>query len=214
MVIVSSSLRFAYEFACHSKACAPPPAGTGGSNSAGARAVADATRSRNARNAEHRRNRTGPFTRVSDLTSTGFVSRKDMPQLTGVPRPGSPADKLPRTDHGTVHAFGAFREALERRGVSVTDDAVPVKHLKASQNELDFGKISKMATTPTFDVNDVRLLVSSDNYVIDGHHRWGAQMMKDREATAQVTRIGLPARAAIEVARDWTRKFGLEAKRI
>jgi hypothetical protein len=135
-----------------------------------------------------------------------------MPQFTGVPRPGSKADALPRTDHGTVHAFDQFREYLGSRNVRVTDEAVPVKQLKASQNELDYGKMSTMARTPSFDVNNVRLLVSNDNFVIDGHHRWGAQMIKDHTVTAQVTRVDLPIRAALEAARVWTRKFGLEAK--
>lgn len=35
MVVVRSTSPQAYEFACHSPACAPPPAGTGGSKSGG-----------------------------------------------------------------------------------------------------------------------------------------------------------------------------------
>lgn len=198
------------EFACNSAACAPPPAGTGGSNPG--KAAANALHARNRANAEHYRNKTGPFTRVSDLTSTGFVPRKEMPQFTGVPRPGSKADGLPRTDHGTVHAFDAFAGHMRSRGVKVSDGIAPAKALKASQNELDFGKMHAMASTPSFSATKIPVLVSKDGFVIDGHHRWGAQMIRDRTGPVSIRQIDLPARELIREAQVWTKAFGLEPK--
>jgi hypothetical protein len=207
---VPANLSSTYEFACHSAACAPPPAGSGGSNPGKAAAIA--LHARNRANAEHYRNKTGPFTRVSDLTATGFMSRKEMPQFTGVPRVGSKADALPRTDHGTVHAFDAFAGHMKARGIKVTEGTAPAKSLKASQNELDFGKMSSMAATPSFDAKKVPVLVSKDGYVIDGHHRWGAQMIRDRSGAVATRVVDLPARELIREAQVWTKAFGLEPK--
>lgn len=105
------------------------------------------------------------------------IPRIKMPQLTGKPLPGSPADSMDRNASDSVDLAPAFREYLAEKGVSITDTSIRADHLKASQNELNGPKVGGIAQAiedGKFDPNEDRIFVSSDNYVVDGHHRWAA----------------------------------------
>ena len=52
--------------------------------------------------------------------------------------------------------------------------------LKATQNELNGGKVAGIAQAIRDDKYDeVRLFVSNDDYIVDGHHRWAAKVTVD-----------------------------------
>lgn len=158
------------------------------------------------------RNGTGRFTQIEPLVKTGFRDRADMPQFTGVPRPNTPAAMLPRSDHGTVNATNKFKEYLERRKVRVESETIPAKSLKSTQTDLHFGKMYQIYANKSFDPKKQPVIVSNDNYILDGHHRWGGMIMKGRDFPVPVTRIDLPIKTLLNVADEWTRKYGLEGK--
>jgi hypothetical protein len=110
------------------------------------------------------------------------IPRVKMPQLSGVPVPGSRADALPKNEKGEVSLGALFRQHLADSGVVITDTDVPAARLKASQIELNGGKVAGM--TQTLDSGgqlggDPRIFVSSDEYIVDGHHRWAANVAHD-----------------------------------
>lgn len=116
-------------------------------------------------------------------TETKGVPRAQMPQLLGTPAPGSKADKLPRTERGSVDLADEFRKHLESKGAKIERDNMQVSHMKATQRELVGSKVAgimkrlKGGQRPDW----APYLVSKEGYIIDGHHRWAAEVGLDYE---------------------------------
>lgn len=123
------------------------------------------------------------------------IPRVKMPQLKGKPLPGSLADKMPKNEKGEVDLNPLFRERLEKLGHKIEDVDERADHLKATQNELNGQKVAGMANAiRQGKIADERLFVSHDNYIVDGHHRWGAKVAVDYDD-------GLPGHVTQPVAR-------------
>jgi len=123
------------------------------------------------------------------------IDRKDMPQLSGnVNDRNSPV--------------GKFTTSLMKSGVKVSDELSEVCKLKATQNELNGNKIRgflEYLKDAKGDLNDPAvsfitdpIIVSNDDYVLDGHHRWAALLAydfvdrKDNEIIMNIRRVDLP----------------------
>lgn len=149
------------------------------------------------------------------------VERIEMPQLAGKPVAGSKADKMPKDGKGEVNVGDLFREKLEASGVDVRDDEIPAAGLKASQNELKGGNVAFMMSPEgqkVVDLENTRIFVSSDGYVIDGHHRWAANIGLDAgdgklgDKKMKVTVIDMPIREVLQVANDFADEIGIAPK--
>lgn len=132
---------------------------------------------------------TVPGTNLFCVESKG-IPRIKMPQLGGIATKGSKADKLPKDSRGEVDISQQFLQyVIEDQGIGVTNDEVDAKYLKASQNELNGGKVAGIAgaiEAGKFDPSRGTLFVSKDDYIVDGHHRWAAQV-------AQSIKTGKPS---------------------
>jgi hypothetical protein len=147
--------------------------------------------------------------------SSVVETRLEMPQLaTNSPVPGSPAESLPRNEAGWVDITSAFTDQLAKEGVSSTPAEVDPATLKASQNDLDGAKVAGIMTAME---NGERpsgtIMVSSDNYVIDGHHRWAAEVGTDYTGGGQMTmpvvRIDMPIQQVLDRANAFSKEMGV-----
>lgn len=119
---------------------------------------------------------TVPGTNLFCAESKG-IPRIEMPQLGGIPIAGSKADALPKDANGGVDIGPAFIEHLKTLGINVTEKVVPASHLKASQNELNGAKIvGMMDAVEQGKMRPRNIFTSRDMYVVDGHHRWAANV--------------------------------------
>lgn len=94
-------------------------------------------------------------------------------------------------------------------GVKPDDSAVgksvsiPVKNLRAAQTEIIPEKAIEMALGVMLNSNppkiggDLGSIVSNDNYIMDGHHRWAATFLCDPNAKVTATKIDLPGRELV-----------------
>ena len=88
-------------------------------------------------------------------------------------------------------------EQLDNDRIRYKDIRVDANTLKASQNEINVDTASKFSKdTPYLK----RVLVSSDNYIIDGHHRWYFCLMND--LPIDITKIDLPIEDALNYIRQ------------
>ena len=88
-------------------------------------------------------------------------------------------------------------EELDNDRIRYKDIKVDANTLKASQNEINIDTASKFSKdTPYLK----RVLVSSDNYIIDGHHRWYFCLMND--LPIDITKIDLPIEDALNYIRQ------------
>ena len=93
---------------------------------------------------------------------------------------GIPRVKMPQMDDDQTKAF---IKSLKREGFDVSKDTEKSAHLRATQTQLDTAKVNKfferIKKDPEFEGDDKRLVVSKDDYVLDGHHHWAAQIAAD-----------------------------------
>jgi hypothetical protein len=147
------------------------------------------------------------------------IPRQDMPQLNGPAQPGTEAALLAGGANKFIELDSEFRDALRRDGVDVKNERVPAGNLRATQTQLTAATVAGIAGAAAGGNVKVRhmlkepIWVSSDNYVIDGHHRWAAD-----EALAfsghgpkdiEVQRIALPIRLAVPYANAFAQRMGI-----
>jgi hypothetical protein len=125
---------------------------------------------------------TVPGTNLFCVESKG-IPRVEMPQLKGIPNSGSAASDLPADKRGEVDITEAYLERLRSSGISLTGDEALASHLKATQNELNGGKVAgimQAARAGGLDLNQP-IVVSKDGYIVDGHHRWAAKVALEHD---------------------------------
>jgi hypothetical protein len=117
---------------------------------------------------------------------------------------GIPRDKMPQFRSDAVRQ--KFVTSLKDRGVRVTTGNVKVGQLKPTQNELSAAKVLKLAEVYLdggFAKIRERIVVSKDNFIVDGHHRWAALMVVGPDETMNVVRVGIPIRALVDMANEF-----------
>ena len=147
------------------------------------------------------------------------VPRIEMPQLKGKTVPGTPADAMPKDKKGKVDAAAAFVDHLQSQGIE-TDEVTEVAadSLKATQAQLGGADVARMMTSPTYDPAKQPIFISSDNYVLDGHHRWAAVVGRDAadgrlgDSKMKVIRVNRPMSELFHRAKSFTEEFGIEPK--
>ncbi len=104
-----------------------------------------------------------------------------------------------------------FAKYLESKGVSVKTTTALASKLKATQNQLKGAKVNGMnsalvATDGKHPGIRAPIIISSDNYVLDGHHRWASQVVYDfmngiPSVDVAVRRVNLPIDKLLQVSK-------------
>lgn len=118
------------------------------------------------------------WTRFSPESGTLGIARKEMPQIAAENR-------------------GAMVNFLTARGVSNQEAVVPAASLKPTQAEFSEQKVRKAAN---YKGGDRAILVSSDGYLLDGHHQWMAA--RDAGKDVRVIRLDAPIEDLIRTIAD------------
>jgi N12 class adenine-specific DNA methylase len=121
----------------------------------------------------------GEFTAFHPDTGTIGIPRAEMPQI--------------KQEHR-----GAFVNYAEARGITHEEDTVPAASLKPTQAEFAPAKVQKFLDN---DAGDRAVLVSSDGYVLDGHHQWVAAL--DKGGDVRVIRLNASIRDLLPIAHDF-----------
>ena len=130
------------------------------------------------------------------------IARKDMPQIPGKER-------------------ARFLSEIEKeQGVTAEKEKVDPTTLKPIQKEISasrsgaiYEKFREDGSIP----KDERILISSDGYVIDGHHTWGASVAFafDNPGTElPVYRLSVTAKEALDISLKWAADNGFEGQAI
>ena len=149
------------------------------------------------------------------------IPRNKMPQLVGDPAPGSKADALPRNSRGEVDVTDQFRQHLKDMGVEIEPGHEQASYLRASQSELNGVKTAGiMGAIEGGVVIEGSLFVSRDNYIVDGHHRWAAEVGRDLrdnvegDITMQVERIDMDIGTLLDEANAFAEEWGLQQQAV
>lgn len=85
-------------------------------------------------------------------------------------------------------------DTFKSRGVKIEPSKVPVGQLKATQSEIKAGKTFGMADAylkGKFPNIGDQIVISKDNHILDGHHRWAALLTVDPKRTMNVIRVDM-----------------------
>lgn len=93
----------------------------------------------------------------------------------------------------------AFLENLDKEGIKHHKEMIDPHKLKSSQAEFDHDKIRALMTKTNTTKSAV--VISNDNYVLDGHHRWLAYYNKKQKI--DVIRVDLPILELIRLAKTF-----------
>jgi len=103
--------------------------------------------------------------------------------------------------------------------VSVSKKTESAAKLKATQREINADKAEGMAQAArdgTFDPGASPVLMSSDNYILDGHHRWAAQILRAAKdgvrAVMSGFKVNLPVKTLLEASNAYTDAMGIARK--
>jgi hypothetical protein len=149
------------------------------------------------------------------------IPRDQMPQLKGIPRPGSLADAMRHEKNGKVDLTFAYLSELGKHGIGVEKTTVRADHLRAAQNQIDGAKVAKILHEYERDgIPDRAFYVSKDHYIVDGHHHYAAQVAlqlavgKSETIRMQVYRVNEKILPLLQRTKDYTVRMGIGAQAI
>jgi hypothetical protein len=111
------------------------------------------------------------------------VSREHMPQIK--------SDLLP-----------IFLDHLKRTGITWSKKRVDPNSLSATQGEFNTDKIKTLMQNSN---SVTAVIISKDNYILDGHHRWLADLNSDQKTN--VIMVDLPILDLISTAKSFDGVF-------
>lgn len=158
---------------------------------------------------------------------SSMTLRKDHPDITNITVEGTrlmSRDNLgiPRSEMPQIpnNRKAEYLDLLKSRGVKVTQEEVAPSSLKPIQADISgttSGQIMVRMMTSR-EPEDKQgfggaIVVSKDNYVIDGHHRWAASVAleyaKEGSGKMKVLRVDLPHQQLIDVTKKWNDTVGI-----
>lgn len=98
------------------------------------------------------------------------IARKDMPQIRSANVPEFL--KWLKTEHG----------------IGTRNEKIPADKLKPIQREVNMDKVRAL---PTGHSSDKPMIVSKDNYILDGHHRWMQAVMAGEQLSIIRVNVGM-----------------------
>lgn len=118
---------------------------------------------------------------------------------------------------GSAHLPGYLAD-VRARGISITEARMDPASLKPMQHEVSLTSTARLYQgMKTGSLAEKPLVVSSDGFVADGHHRWGASTALSFERpglTVSVIKVGLTGHALRSDALAWNAENGIKAKAI
>ena len=129
----------------------------------------------------------------------------------GVPRVEMPVIPAKRTKD--------FIKYLRGQGYNVEKDTERADHLRATQSEISGAKVAASMDRIEKEGFYKRLVVSRDDYILDGHHTWAGEIGVEAskgtlgdEKTVKIARVDISITKLIDEANKWMKEQGLAKK--
>lgn len=111
--------------------------------------------------------------------------------------------EMPQITHKMHKEFFAF---LKDKGVSTTQKRIDPNELKPSQTQFSKQKIEgMMKSIEDGSYKPKPIIVSKDNYVIDGHHNWIAHMNLNRDML--IAKVDVAAKELFDLMHEFPKSY-------
>jgi thioredoxin reductase len=123
---------------------------------------------------------------------------------------GIPRIQMPQMDDDQTKAF---RQYLKDKGYKVTKEREFAANLRATQSELNGAKVAAVMEhlRGKDQHQSKRLIISRDDYILDGHHHWAGKLGLDAEdgdltndTKLKIARVDIPIIKLLEEAEKFT----------
>ena len=111
-----------------------------------------------------------------------------------------PRDQMPQISDAEKMGFVDW---LEEKGILVQFVDIPVALLRSVQKTIDLKKVEHLRDKMPGNALNKPVIVSKDNYILDGHHRWLAVLNRDPHQVIQAYRVNLPIQELLTVSRNY-----------
>ena len=109
-----------------------------------------------------------------------------------------------------------FTASLAEQGITSTKEFVDPTTLQPSQSEIGLGRVSELFIKADGEIPQGKfLLASQDNYIIDGHHNWAADVaihLADPTQMVPIIRVNAPATEVIARGLEWSAERNIASK--
>lgn len=129
------------------------------------------------------------------LVKEGIEKIVTLPDSLGISR-----NKMPQIKSDLM---GDYINYINDMGVRITKKKLPISTLKNTQGELSKDKIKGLLKSSGKQSLEKPFIISSDNYILDGHHRANALYNIDDRYKANVIQVNLPIKKLIQVTHDF-----------
>lgn len=142
--------------------------------------------------------------------------------VTGTPYFGSSDTLMNRSEMPQVPSGRKqeFLSAVEKQGLTVERKEMSPRDLKPTQADINGKSASEIRGREGARGNDafktgdnLSIVVSSDGYIMDGHHRWAGAALHEMSGTPtkmSVIQIGAPKNELIGIMQKWTDAAGVK----
>lgn len=214
--------------ACYDSVCAPPPVGKGGSSPSSSSLMRGKAFSAK-----------GLARALLRATGRGRTVSVKPAELASV-LDEIAADKSRLLDLGKIHVKGTklfarirgkidrtkmpqipdthrakFIGELEDAGIAVSEEVIDPKQLKPTQSNFAGPKVGQLTKMLRRDgeLPGEPIFVSSDGFVLDGHHRWAASAVVSLDTPGvrmPIVRIDMPIKQLVKFGLDWGDRNGIK----
>jgi len=105
---------------------------------------------------------------------------------------------------------------MAKEGITATAKSVDPLTLQPSQSEIGVARVAEIYAKAKGQIDQGKqILISQDNYIVDGHHHWAADVaiaLRDPSQRMSVLQLSGNARDVIAATRAWTDAHGLATK--
>ena len=102
--------------------------------------------------------------------------------------------------------FDEFVKYLLHQKIPVVKKTICISLIRPTQSHIDSVKVDGMAASLRSGIQlgtDHSFVISSDNYLLDGHHRWAAEKQVNGSGIFQVFQVGVPMLQLLDIARKF-----------
>jgi hypothetical protein len=87
--------------------------------------------------------------------------------------------------------MGTFQDWLESENISFEEVSISAKELKPTQKDFNLKKVEKLLRNTDDPKLKKFLLISKDNYILDGHHKWLVNLNLDENKKINCLQVDL-----------------------